>query len=172
MNLPPPPSQGNTNDPIWRQWFNLLFSQTKLLSSLAKVRAYRTATFTFPASVITALPVDTVAYDAQKWVGTATGAVTPKQAGYYLVTVQLGIASTATGQFLTALLLKNGALDSIGGQCQTTAAGNFYVTGSFLTYCNGSTDYLQAGGYCVPSLATSTDIRTANYIELIGPFGT
>lgn len=137
--------------------------------STDKAAGYRAAAFSFAASTITILPVDTVLFDTNTLLTTTDGRITPKKAGYYQMEGSIGLASTATGQFGTLLFFKNGALFNIGAQIQSTANGNMYCSGSVLVYCNGTTDYLNFGAITVPGLAISGDGSNTNSFFVVGP---
>ena len=68
---------------------------------------------------------------------------TPTIAGYYQVNLGFKIESVTNRGILA--LYKNGGLYKLGDDVQATYVRN--LTGSFLVYCNGSTDYIEAYGY-------------------------
>ena len=99
---------------------------------------------TFTAGVWTKLVFDVEEFDTNSNYDNVTNyRYTPTIAGYYQVNLGFKIESVSSRGILA--LYKNGGLYKLGDDVQGTYTRN--LTGSFLVYCNGSTDYIEAYGY-------------------------
>ena len=92
-----------------------------------------------PSNAEGKVPMDTVVVDTGGWWDAANSRVVPTEAGYYQVNVR---AATSTSGGLGIRVLKNGAVEkAVGGDVSSGYAGG----ASAVVYCNGSTDYIEAG---------------------------
>lgn len=121
-------------------------------------RMYCTAAFTPTANASNILPLDTVAFDTSSGSTDVTNhKITPKTAGYYLVTAQIQFASSAN-QMASISILKNGVDVANGGI--TPNIGSAETTAADVIYCNGTTDYLQVSFW--PNAATALQTGSAS----------
>jgi len=88
------------------------------------VRAYRLAAYTIPAPV-TAFIYDTKIWDTQNAFNASTGVFTPPVAGKYKVIAQVVAQSTATAQWITIMVMKNGAQFSQNFSMYSNASGQW-----------------------------------------------
>jgi hypothetical protein len=91
------------------------------IATTVKARAYRNAAWTTGSG---AIPYDTRSYDPLSSFNLATGAYTCPYAGDYLVVAQYGFNAGAAGQFVFAIIQKNGANIAQGPPAFSAASGN------------------------------------------------
>jgi hypothetical protein len=110
--------------------------------------AYLGTSQTVTTGVATKLQLNTKVFDTNtNFDATTNYRFTPTIAGYYQINIELyGNASTSMSA-LALNLYKNGSIYQYGS-LPTIAYGNAAqgITGSFLVYCNGSTDYIELYG--------------------------
>ena len=105
--------------------------------------AYMSAAQTFTAVTWTKIVFDTEEFDTNSNYDITNYRFTPTVAGYYQVNIGFKVESV-TSRGVVALY-KNGDYYKFGDDIQGTYLRN--ITGSFLVYLNGSTDYIEAYGY-------------------------
>ncbi len=90
---------------------------------------------------------ETKVWDSDSCYDTSTSRFTPNLAGYYLVTSQLEIAHTGTGDRVMAVLWKNGVTYAESAGSHGDSA--FYPSsrGTWIVPMNGTTDYVEAYSY-------------------------
>jgi hypothetical protein len=118
-----------------------------------------TANQTITTSTWTKINFGTENYDSASCYDASTSVFTPNVAGYYLISIVFGAATTVT--LLGLLLRKNGA-DFRYGSVITGSGSACAASWSGLVYMDGLTDYLEVSGYLtgttpqVSSLTTNT----------------
>ncbi|MDA8326793.1 MAG: hypothetical protein M0033_11325 [Nitrospiraceae bacterium] len=132
-----------------------------------KCRIYQAHAQSLPIYTWTKVTLDTSDFDTDSIADVATNhRITPKKAGYYMVSFSL--ASNATdGMVFYAGLYKNGAIYTEPGT-PPGSANNFVISGGDLVYCNGTTDYLELWAYS----AGSNTIPGSDtvFLSVVGPF--
>ena len=105
-------------------------------------RAYNTSSsVTVNTSTTTKATYPTETFDSASCYDTTTSRFTPNVAGYYLIGAGNGFASNTSGT-RQIFLYKNGSELSTFHRGPTTS-GTYRVSGSTLTYANGTTDYFE-----------------------------
>jgi hypothetical protein len=128
--------------------------------------AYLNATQSISSSTYTKILFDTEVFDTNN--NFASSRFTPTVAGYYQVTAACYVSCGPTYISSRCFLYKNGASFYSGNWNYN--GGNTIGTDSVaivtgLIYCNGSTDYIEAYGYCqgnAGSLAAASSVTYFN----------
>lgn len=108
--------------------------------------AYRTSSQSVSANTATKVAFDAEEWDSANCFNTSTNRFTPNVAGYYQIdcTIGCGAAGTAAdGMNFGFVLYKNGSQHRVGFFGNSGGANDQYITGAFLVYCNGTTDYIE-----------------------------
>jgi hypothetical protein len=101
---------------------------------------------TVTTSTYTKLQFDTEEFDLTSDFDTSTYKFTPSVAGYYQFNYEIFVNHIGSGQYLYALLYKNGAAVKQVRQIDDNVR-NKSLQGSTLVYANGTTDYFELYGY-------------------------
>ena len=125
--------------------------------------AYNSASQTLSSLTLTKIQFNTEEFDtANCYNNSSTYRFTPNVAGYYQITVCLGVATTGSSVAntqLSCVIYKNGSVAKFGAQTLLNNTYDMIAYVSALIYLNGSTDYVEgyarqiSGG----SLGTNTD---------------
>ena len=102
----------------------------------------------------TLAPFTTENIDTHGWYDAANAKFTPQVAGYYLFTVNIGFQRVAADQRFIAALGVNGSGGASGHRffdVRHSMLDHYHHGGSFVTYLNGSTDYVQIFGWRLDS---------------------
>jgi hypothetical protein len=96
--------------------------------------------------------------DTASCLDAANKRVIPKAAGYYNVTVQIGILETSTRTYYYRVgLTKNGSLISYAVISHAGSSGGEQIlTSTSIVYCNGTTDYIDVVFYQYDYTSNST----------------
>lgn len=105
--------------------------------------AYLNSAQTLSSNTFTKITLNAEEYDtANAFDSTTNYRFTPQVAGYYQFNMQISIATTTCNIIPT--LYKNGTAYIRASNLQTTSES---VSGSWMVYLNGSTDYVELYGY-------------------------
>jgi hypothetical protein len=124
--------------------------------------AYNSSSQTLSSLTLTKIQFNTEEFDTASCYDTSTYRFTPNVAGYYQITVCVGVAATGSSVANTQLsnvIYKNGSVAKFGGQTLLNNTYDMITSVSALIYLNGSTDYVEgyvrqiSGG----SLGTNAD---------------
>jgi hypothetical protein len=109
--------------------------------------AYMSANQSVSASTWTKMAFDTKYFDTDTCYNTTTYRFTPTKAGIYQINVN-GNSLSGTGNFFYQGLYKNGVRVGLSGIyiASTNLSDDNYMSLSYLTSMNGSTDYIEAWG--------------------------
>jgi hypothetical protein len=111
------------------------------------------------------LSMDSTGYDTGLIWSDANRRATPIRPGYYQVTVRVQL--TVSTDPLIAGLYKNGSLAArVGAHVNGLAFG---AGGSFVVYCNGTTDYLEPWFFSLSIVAVTTGAAQSHF-QILGPF--
>jgi hypothetical protein len=106
--------------------------------------ATKGSTQTIPANTATKLTWTTEEFDTNNNFDLANGRFMPTVAGSYVVTVSAGLAASASGDWVSAQIYKNGSYAIHSTDVAVMAANGLGVTTSTIVHMNGTTDYLEA----------------------------
>ena len=126
------------------------------------VHVYLTTAANSAANTSAKVPYDTVTVDTNSIWDSTNKRVTPKRAGYYMVSMR---CRTATAGGLVALIYKNGSQTTAVG---TDTASNYASGGSDLVYCNGTTDYIEGWAFSSSARAFTTGTGDT-WMSVTGP---
>ena len=118
--------------------------------------AYLNSAQTLSSATYTKIILNAEEYDtANAFDSTTNYRFTPQLAGYYQFNAQLTIASSATSQVIA--LYKNG---SVYIRLNNFTLNTECISGSWMVYLNGSTDYIEMYGYVATGQGLSTGLGT------------
>lgn len=118
--------------------------------------AYLNSAQTLSSVTFTKLTLNAEEYDtASAFDSTTNYRFTPQVAGYYQFNAQMTIASSPTPQLIA--LYKNG---SAYIRLNNLTSNTESISGSWLVYLNGSTDYIEMFGYVTTGQGLSTGLGT------------
>lgn len=96
----------------------------------------------------------TESIDTASCYDTSNSRFTPNVAGYYLINARAGWNGALTSTYIFSMIYKNGSIYQRGSQAGPSSALGA-LTGSWIVYCNGTTDYLEC--YAQSTAAWSTE---------------
>jgi hypothetical protein len=144
----------------------LLTSLPGAVGPVTAARAYRNAALTLTASAWTKLPVDTISSDPGGCVSLASGRYVCPATGSYQVSGDVFVSATASGQSISAGILKNGTLVAQGATVMAPASGGIGSVVADVIQCNAG-DYLEVGYYCAPTALPIATTPTMNYLSVV-----
>jgi len=120
--------------------------------------AYTGGNQSLTSLVSTKLAINTEIFDTNSNYDPTNYRFTPNVAGYYQLSVSVGIASNATSYFMDVSIFQNGS--QYLGQPLFGGGGNgtaFYRgSGAIVVYANGTTDYFEIYGLCSQTQNTAS----------------
>ena len=124
--------------------------------------AYASANTSTTTSVWLKLPLDSEEFDTDASFNTGTNRFQPNKAGYYQISLKIGITMTGSGGFTNYLsLYKNGsAIRNTHKLINYTSAFTDELIISTMVYLNGTTDYLE--GWYTTNSGTITMLSGAS----------
>ncbi len=106
--------------------------------------AIKTSNQSISSSVWTKISFQSEQFDTNSNFDNATNyRFTPTVAGYYLLNTNLFVATPSTTHYIQIAIYKNGSLFSAIAETHVTNVAYASITGSFLMYFNGTTDYAE-----------------------------
>ena len=124
--------------------------------------ARQTSNQTITSNVWTKINFGTENYDSASCYDTSTSTFTPNVAGYYLISIVFGAATTVT---LIGLLLRKNGADFRYGSVVTGSGSSCDASWAGLVYMNGSTDYLEVSGFLTGTTPQTNSGATVNVFE-------
>lgn len=136
------------------------------------MRMHLAAAYTLgTAQTLYKIPFDTQDFDTSgNSVDVTNHRITPKQAGYYYVTANIG---ATTSSAVATAIYKNGVAEIQGEQGQGNSGNNYAAAvASGVVYCNGTTDYVEVWASSLVGNVALASGASSNTFSMVGPFGT
>ena len=115
----------------------------------------------------TKVELDTVAFDEDGWWDSGNKRISPKKAGYYLVTGGIYYDYTVN-QWIYGAFYKSGSFAGLVG-ITTTVANTIGAAGSSIMYLNGSTDYVELYAKASSTSLVISKNQNLTFLSVTGP---